>query len=155
MTDTSSGARTSAERQAFLFEHMLDGVAYSQMIEDEQGRTDWVYLEVNPAFYRLSGLWDVVGKRATQAIPGLRLVGTAKHKAGVLSFVLDGIHPNDIGTVLDYEGIAVRTGHHCAQPVMDRFGIPATTRASLACFNTRPELDALARGIRKVQEMFG
>jgi cysteine desulfurase / selenocysteine lyase len=95
------------------------------------------------------------GTESLQAIPGLRLVGTAKHKAGVLSFVLDGIHPHDIGTVLDYEGIAVRTGHHCAQPVMDRFGIPATTRASLACFNTRPELDALARGIRKVQEMFG
>ena len=64
----------------------------------------------------------------------------------MLSFVLDGIHPHDVGTVLDYEGIAVRTGHHCAQPVMDRFGIPATTRASLACFNTREELDALARG---------
>ena len=95
------------------------------------------------------------GTESLQAIPGLRLVGTAKHKAGVLSFVLDGIHPHDIGTVLDYEGIAVRTGHHCAQPVMDRFGIPATTRASLACFNTREELDALARGIRKVQEMFG
>jgi cysteine desulfurase/selenocysteine lyase len=95
------------------------------------------------------------GTEVLQAIPGLRLVGTAKHKAAVLSFVLDGIHPHDIGTVLDYEGIAVRTGHHCAQPVMDRFGIPATARASLACFNTRQELDALARGIRKVQEMFG
>jgi cysteine desulfurase/selenocysteine lyase len=95
------------------------------------------------------------GTESLEAIPGLRLVGTAKHKAGVLSFVLDGIHPHDIGTVLDYEGIAVRTGHHCAQPVMDRYGIPATTRASLACFNTRPELDALTRGIRKVQEMFG
>jgi cysteine desulfurase/selenocysteine lyase len=94
------------------------------------------------------------GTELLEAIPGLRLVGTAKHKAGVLSFVLDGIHPHDIGTVLDYEGIAVRTGHHCAQPVMDRFGVPATTRASLACFNTRQELDALARGIRKVQEMF-
>ena len=64
----------------------------------------------------------------------------------MLSFVLEGVHPHDVGTVLDYEGIAVRTGHHCAQPVMDRFGIPATTRASLACFNTREELDALARG---------
>ena len=94
------------------------------------------------------------GTELLQAIPGLRLVGTAKHKAGVLSFVLDGIHPHDIGTVLDYEGIAVRTGHHCAQPVMDRYGLTATTRASLACFNTRQELDALARGIHKVQEMF-
>jgi len=94
------------------------------------------------------------GTRVLEAIPGLRIVGTAREKAGVLSFVLDGIHPHDVGTVLDYEGIAVRTGHHCAQPVMDRFGIPATTRASLACFNTRGELDALSRGLRKVQEMF-
>ncbi len=94
------------------------------------------------------------GTERLQAIPGLRIVGTAKQKAGVLSFVLDGIHPHDVGTVLDYEGIAVRTGHHCAQPVMDRYGLPATARASLACFNTRADLDALARGIVKVQEMF-
>jgi len=94
------------------------------------------------------------GTALLQTRPGLRIVGTAREKAGVLSFVLDGVHPHDAGTILDYEGIAVRTGHHCAQPVMDRFGIPATTRASLACFNTREELDALARGIAKVQEMF-
>jgi cysteine desulfurase/selenocysteine lyase len=94
------------------------------------------------------------GTALLEGIPGLRIVGTAREKAGVLSFVLDGVHPHDVGTVLDFEGIAVRTGHHCAQPVMDRYGIPATTRASLACFNTREELDALARGLRKVQEMF-
>ncbi|MFN8091245.1 MAG: cysteine desulfurase [Vicinamibacteria bacterium] len=94
------------------------------------------------------------GTQVLCAIPGLRLVGTAARKASVLSFVLDGVHPHDVGTILDYEGIAVRTGQHCAQPVMDRFGIPATTRASLACFNTREEIDALARGIRRVQEMF-
>jgi cysteine desulfurase/selenocysteine lyase len=94
------------------------------------------------------------GTTALESIPGLRIVGTAREKAGVLSFVLDGIHPHDAGTILDYEGIAVRTGHHCAQPVMDRYHIPATTRASLACFNTREELDALARGVRKVQEVF-
>ena len=87
-------------------------------------------------------------------VPGLRIVGTAREKAGVLSFVLEGVHPHDVGTILDYDGIAVRTGHHCAQPVMDRYGIPATTRASLAAFNTREELDALARGIGKVREMF-
>jgi cysteine desulfurase/selenocysteine lyase len=97
----------------------------------------------------------VYGTELLSGISGLRLVGTAKEKAGVLSFVLDGIHPHDIGTVLDYEGIAVRTGHHCAQPVMERYGVPATARASLACFNTRGELDALAAGIRRVQEMFG
>jgi cysteine desulfurase/selenocysteine lyase len=95
------------------------------------------------------------GTEVLGAMPGLRLVGTAAAKTSVLSFVLDGVHPHDVGTILDYEGIAVRTGQHCAQPVMDRFGIPATTRASLACFNTRGELDALVRGIRKVQEMFG
>jgi len=88
------------------------------------------------------------------ALPGLRLIGTARHKAGVLSFVLDGIHPHDIGTILDYEGIAIRTGHHCAQPVMDRFSVPATARASLALYNTREDVDALVRGIGKVQEMF-
>jgi cysteine desulfurase/selenocysteine lyase len=94
------------------------------------------------------------GTRLLAGIPGLRLIGTAREKAGVLSFVLEGIHPHDIGTVLDYQGIAIRTGHHCAQPVMDRYGLPATARASLACYNTREELDALAAGIVKVKEMF-
>ncbi|HLI34214.1 MAG TPA: cysteine desulfurase [Terriglobia bacterium] len=94
------------------------------------------------------------GTQALSGIPGVRLIGTAKKKAGVLSFVLDGIHPHDVGTILDQEGIAVRTGHHCAQPVMERFGIPATTRASLALYNTREEIDALAAGIHKVKEMF-
>jgi len=89
------------------------------------------------------------------AIPGVQLVGTAKQKAGVLSFVLDGIHPHDVGTILDLEGIAVRTGHHCAQPVMDRFCIPATVRASFAVYNTTQEIDALARGLDKVKEILG
>jgi cysteine desulfurase/selenocysteine lyase len=87
-------------------------------------------------------------------VEGLRIIGTAKEKAPVLSFVLEGVHPHDAGTVLDREGIAVRTGHHCAQPVMERFGIPATTRASLAFYNTREEIDALITGIEKVKEMF-
>jgi len=91
---------------------------------------------------------------ALNSIPGLRLIGTAREKAGVLSFVLDGIHPHDTGTVLDRQGIAVRTGHHCAQPVMDRFGVPATTRASLAFYNTRADIDALVAGIHKVKEVF-
>jgi len=94
------------------------------------------------------------GTEALSGVPGLRLVGTARRKAGVLSFVLEGIHPHDVGTILDYEGVAVRTGHHCAQPVMDRYGLPGTARASLACFNTREDLDALVRGIAKVKEMF-
>ena len=91
---------------------------------------------------------------ALSAIPGIQLIGTAPHKAGVVSFVMDGIHPHDIGTILDQEGIAVRTGHHCAQPVMHRFNVPATVRASFAMYNTNQEIDALARGIRKVREVF-
>ncbi|HKF42219.1 MAG TPA: cysteine desulfurase [Thermoanaerobaculia bacterium] len=88
------------------------------------------------------------------AIEGLTILGTAEHKAAVVSFTLEGVHPHDIGTVLDREGIAVRTGHHCAQPVMDFFKVPATARASFGLYNTREEVDALARGIEKVQEMF-
>jgi cysteine desulfurase/selenocysteine lyase len=88
-------------------------------------------------------------------IPGLTIVGTAREKASVLSFTLDGIHPHDIGTVLDREGIAIRTGHHCAQPVMERFGIPATARASFAMYSTRAEVDVLVAGIRKVKELLG
>jgi cysteine desulfurase/selenocysteine lyase len=91
---------------------------------------------------------------ALERIPGLRIVGTAREKAAVLSFVMQGIHPHDIGTVLDHQGIAVRTGHHCAQPVMDRYHIPATTRASLAFYNTPAEIDALVAGLYKVKEVF-
>jgi cysteine desulfurase/selenocysteine lyase len=88
------------------------------------------------------------------AIPGLRVIGTAREKAAVLSFTLEGVHPHDVGTVLDREGVAVRTGHHCAQPVMDFFKIPATSRASFGLYNTREEVDVLAAGIGKVVEMF-
>jgi cysteine desulfurase/selenocysteine lyase len=94
---------------------------------------------------------------ATEAIstlPGIRLVGTAKEKTGVLSFVMEGIHPHDIGTVLDEGGIAVRTGHHCAQPVMERFGVEATVRASFGIYNRKQEVEALVRGIQKVREVF-
>ena len=96
----------------------------------------------------------VYGTEALAAIPGLRLIGTAQEKAAVLSFVIEGIHPHDIGTVLDQAGIAVRTGHHCAQPVMDRFDVPATTRASFAFYNTRRRSIALVDGIGKVKEIF-
>jgi cysteine desulfurase / selenocysteine lyase len=88
------------------------------------------------------------------ALPGLRLIGTASNKAAVLSFTLDGIHPHDVGTLLNQDGIAVRTGHHCAQPVMTRFKVPATTRASFAFYNRVEEVDALVAGIRSVQKMF-
>jgi len=94
---------------------------------------------------------------ATEAlgrIPGLRLVGTARHKAGVVSFLLGDVHPHDIGTVLDREGIAIRTGHHCAQPLMERLGVPATARASLGLYNTGEEIEALVRGLGRVREIF-
>ena len=94
------------------------------------------------------------GTRLLAEIPELRIVGTAREKTGVLSFVLDGIHPHDVGTVLDQEGIAIRAGHHCAQPLMERLGLPATARASLGVYNTREDLERLAAGIRKVLEVF-
>jgi cysteine desulfurase/selenocysteine lyase len=89
------------------------------------------------------------------AVPGVRLIGTAREKAGILSFVVEGVHAHDVGTILDREGIAIRTGHHCAQPVLQRFGVPATARASLAFYNTRAEIDALAAAMHKVRELFG
>ena len=88
-------------------------------------------------------------------VPGLKIIGTAREKAGVFSFTLDGIHPHDIGTILDHEGIAIRTGHHCAMPVMERLGIAATARASFGLYNTRAEVEVLFAGIRKVQKVFG
>ncbi len=90
-----------------------------------------------------------------EEVDGLRLIGTARDKASVLSFTLADVHAHDIGTVLDREGIAVRTGHHCALPVMDRFGVPATVRASLGLYNTRDDIDALIGGLAKVREIFG
>ncbi|HET9148992.1 MAG TPA: cysteine desulfurase [Alphaproteobacteria bacterium] len=114
------------------------------------------YLEALP--------WDAVeaheaevlahGTALLKEIPGVRLIGEAKEKAAVLSFVIDGVHPHDVGTFLDSEGIAVRTGHHCAQPVMEFFGIAATTRASLGLYTTKADMDALAKGVRKLKEFF-
>jgi cysteine desulfurase/selenocysteine lyase len=114
----------------------------------------------------LAGLpWDEVIKHehdlmsyaeaALGAIPGVRFVGTAKEKTGVVSFTLENIHPHDIGTILDQNGVAIRTGHHCAQPVMQHFGIPATARASFALYNTRSDVDALVEGLHQVAEVFG
>ena len=92
---------------------------------------------------------------ALLAVPGLRLIGTAPKKASILSFVLDGVHAHDIGTIVDTEGVAIRTGHHCTQPVMERFGVPATARASLAMYNTVDEIDRLVAALTKVREVFG
>jgi cysteine desulfurase/selenocysteine lyase len=88
------------------------------------------------------------------ALNGVRIVGTAAHKASVLSFVVDGVHPHDIGTLLNEDGVAIRTGHHCAQPVMQRFGVPATARASFAFYNTLREVDVLTEAIVRAQKVF-
>jgi cysteine desulfurase/selenocysteine lyase len=108
--------------------------------------------------------WDAIAAHerelllhATEAlarVPGLRLIGTAREKAAVISFVLEGVHPHDVGTILDQQGIAVRTGHHCAQPVMERYGVPATVRASFAVYNTTDDADALVRGLAEVRKVF-
>jgi len=94
------------------------------------------------------------GTKALESISGVQIVGTAPHKAGILSFVMEAAHPHDIGTILDEQGIAIRTGHHCAQPVMQRFQIPATARVSLAFYNTKEDIDALVKGIDRVLEVF-
>jgi len=94
------------------------------------------------------------GTAALSKIPGLRLTGTARHKAGILAFVIYGVHPHDVGTIVDGDGIAIRTGHHCCQPLMDRLGVPATARASIALYNTREEIDALVAALAKVREVF-
>jgi cysteine desulfurase/selenocysteine lyase len=96
----------------------------------------------------------VYGTRVLSDVPGLRFIGTAAEKSGVLGFTLEGVHPHDIGTLLDMEGIAIRAGHHCAQPTMARFGVPATARASLAPYNSEADLDALAAALRRVVEKF-
>ncbi len=113
----------------------------------------------------LDGLgWDAIatheddllayGTRVLAGVSGVRLVGTAQKKVGVLSFVIDGVHPHDVGTILDREGIAIRAGHHCCQPLMDRLGIPATARVSLALYNTRDEIEAVGRAVQSVRERF-
>jgi cysteine desulfurase/selenocysteine lyase len=95
------------------------------------------------------------GTERLARVPGLRLIGTAREKVGVLSFVIEGVHAHDVGTILDREGIAVRTGHHCAMPVMTRFGLAAATRASLGLYNTHEELDVLGGALERVREIFG
>ena len=94
------------------------------------------------------------GTEQLSSVPGVRLIGTAREKASILSFVMDGVHPHDVGTIVDQYGVAIRTGHHCAQPVMERFGVEATARASLAMYNTREEIDALVNALGRVREVF-
>ena len=99
-------------------------------------------------------LLDYATERLTR-IPGLRIIGTAPHKAAVVSFTIDGIHPHDLGTILDTEGVAVRTGHHCAMPVMEFFGVPATARASLSFYNTFEEIDRLVAALEHARKLLG
>jgi len=110
-------------------------------------------IDLAAAWAHEDSLLDYATERLRE-VPGTRIIGTAREKAGVLSFTLEGVHPHDVGTVLDQDGIAVRTGHHCAQPVMQHFGITATTRASFAMYNTREEVDRLIAGLHRVNEIF-
>jgi cysteine desulfurase / selenocysteine lyase len=96
-----------------------------------------------------------IATRALSAVPGLEIIGNAPHKAGVISFVVDGIHPHDLGTILDSEGVAIRTGHHCAMPVMEFFGLPATARASFGCYSTEEDIERLVAALAKAREVFG
>ncbi len=99
-------------------------------------------------------LLDYATRRLLDEIPGARVIGTATPKTGVLSFVIDGVHPHDLGTIVDHEGVAIRTGHHCAMPIMERYGIPATARASFAFYNNRADVDRLIVGLRRAVEIF-
>jgi cysteine desulfurase / selenocysteine lyase len=96
-----------------------------------------------------------VATEAVAAVPGVTVLGKNAPRVSVVSFTMDGVHPHDIGTIVDLHGVAIRAGHHCAQPLMDRFGVPATARASFAFYNTREEVDALVEGLRQVREVFG
>jgi len=107
---------------------------------------------------RIAAIEDELLQDATarlSALPGIRIIGTAANKAAVLSFIVQGIHPHDLGTILDAEGVAIRAGHHCAMPLMTRFGIPGTARASFALYNTKDDITALIQAVRKAQAMFG
>jgi cysteine desulfurase/selenocysteine lyase len=128
--------------------HIAGGVGLGAAI-DYLAALDWEQLashEDDLLAYATGALSD---------IEGLRIIGNAKEKAGVISFVFDQVHAHDVGTILDQEGVAVRAGHHCAMPVMQRFGVPATTRASFALYNTREEIDALVKAVRKALKVFG
>jgi cysteine desulfurase/selenocysteine lyase len=113
------------------------------------GHLDWAAVECHESDLL------VYATEAVGTIPGVRLIGTARQKVSVVSFVLDGIHPHDVGTVLDLHGIAVRASHHCAQPLMRRFGVQGTVRASFAFYNTRDEVDLLVGALREARQVFG
>lgn len=144
--------KTTYAKPPFRFEagtpHIAGAVGLSAAI-DYMENLGWDAIEAHER-----DLLDYATRHVGE-IDRVRIIGTAREKAGVLSFVMDGVHPHDIGTILDREGIAVRVGHHCAQPVMERFGVPATARASFAFYNTRAEIDRLVEGIARIREVFG
>ncbi len=144
--------RTTYNELPFKFEAGTPNVAGAIGLGAAIAYLDGVGLETAGAYE--AGLLHY-GTEVLTAIPDLRIIGTAREKASVISFVVDDIHPHDIGTILDGEGIALRTGHHCTQPVMDRYGVAATVRCSFAMYNTREEVDALVVGLRKVIEVLG
>jgi cysteine desulfurase/selenocysteine lyase len=152
MIASVSFEETTYNRVPFKFEAGTPNIAGAVGIAAAADYIDQVGLDAIAAYEH-----DLLayGTQALEGVEGLTLVGTAREKASVLSFTLEYAHPHDIGTILDREGIAIRTGHHCAQPVMERFGIPATARASLAFYNTRAEIDALVAGLAKVKAVFG
>ena len=152
MIQSVSFEKTTYKSLPYKFEagtpHIAGGIGLGAAVDYLQG-LDWEALaahEHDLLTYATASLLE---------IPGLRLIGTAREKAGVVSFTLEGVHPHDVGTVVDLEGVAIRTGHHCTQPLMERFGVPATARASFAFYNTRQEVDALVKAIYKVREVFG
>jgi cysteine desulfurase/selenocysteine lyase len=128
----------------------LVSLAASEIQRDKGKALDWTLQQIEA---REKELLDY-GTRKLEKVDGLRVVGTANRKAAILSFVMEGVHPHDIGTILDSNGIAVRAGHHCAMPLMNRLGIPATARASLAFYNTEAEIDSLTEALGKVKEIF-
>ena len=127
--------------------HIAGGIGFGAAI-------DWLAgLDRDAAAAHEQDLVDYATGRLRE-ISGVRVIGTAAHKAAVVSFVMDGVHAHDVGTIVDQDGVAIRTGHHCAQPVMDSFGVPATARASFGCYNTREEVDVLVAALQKVRKVF-
>ncbi|MDA3921436.1 MAG: SufS family cysteine desulfurase [Salinisphaera sp.] len=152
MIDTVSFAGTTYNDIPYKFEagtpNIAGAAAFGAAIDYAE------HLDLNAVFEHEHAL-VMTATEAMQAIDGLRIIGTAPGKAGIISFVMDGIHAHDIGTLLDESGIAIRTGHHCAMPVMERFQVPATARASFAAYNTQADVDALIAGLQSVQRIFG
>jgi cysteine desulfurase/selenocysteine lyase len=149
---TVSFERTTYNHLPYKFEAGTPNIAGAVALGTAIDYVEGVGLDRIAAYE--AGLLDYATERLS-AVPGLTIVGTAPEKASLVSFVIDGVHPHDLGTILDAEGVAIRTGHHCAMPVMDFFEVPATARASFAFYNTRAEIDALVTALGRAREMLG